>query len=74
MIIENILLYVGKRLSRLMSIPDIDNVLQSGPPLQVTQYKGYRQGDQTVRIFWVVCHSLPKDAKKKLLGKEAMKC
>ena len=31
MIIENILLYVGKRLSQLMSIPDIDNVLQFWP-------------------------------------------
>ena len=66
MIIENILLYVGKRLSRLMILT---MYYSSGPPLQVTQYKGYRQGDQTVRIFWVVCHSLPKDAKKKLLGK-----
>ena len=36
--------------------------------LQVTQYKGYGQNDRTIKIFWVICHALPKDAKKRLLG------
>ena len=44
-------------------------LLGNYPTSQVTQYKGYGQNDRTIKIFWVVCHALPKDAKKRLLGK-----